>query len=287
MVEMAGQQQQTYLPDSPTSMPNGPEVGDASTRNPLVPSDGSINASSTRGPTALSKATLPSVEEDRAHPSDSIPQWGMRNDPDISYLDSIFFSNDLDLDDLNLSLLNATGEYPVQSTMGDTAGGARGHLDQPTSHGTTNGFPTVDPQSTIQLHWHTYCGHASSGNTTPDPSHDPDGVDEACHRTLSDKLQPRVQHGTLPSTSFLVRKFTGDMTPYGTLSHPEIPSLIRHALELMLTCIFQQFPSASTDCPCANLQAPPSQWPATPLHMFNWKSLHGLWASLLSRHQHV
>lgn len=205
-MQMTGQQQQTSPRDSPASTTNGPQAGDAWTRNMLAASDGSMNTSSQRGQTALTQWTLPSVGESSAHQSDSMPHWSMQNDPGISCLDSIFFGNDMDLDDLNLSFLNATGEYPAQSTMGDISGGARGHLDQPTSHGAAaNEFTTTDPQSTVQLHWHTYCGHASSGNTTPDPSHDPDSVDEACHKTLSDKLQPRVQHGTLPSTSFLVR----------------------------------------------------------------------------------
>ncbi|KAH7231990.1 hypothetical protein B0J15DRAFT_530314 [Fusarium solani] len=57
--------------------------------------------------------------------------------------------------------------------------------------------------NSVQKRWHTYSDAAPSGYDTPDLSKDRYQVEEACHRTLADRLRQRVQDGPVPSTAFL------------------------------------------------------------------------------------
>ncbi|UNI22990.1 hypothetical protein JDV02_008832 [Purpureocillium takamizusanense] len=59
------------------------------------------------------------------------------------------------------------------------------------------------PKTVIQRRWHTFSGGLSSGYITPDATDDRRSVDEICHRDLTERLQPRLQSGSLPSTTFL------------------------------------------------------------------------------------
>ncbi|KAJ6442529.1 early growth response protein [Purpureocillium lavendulum] len=59
------------------------------------------------------------------------------------------------------------------------------------------------PKSLIQRKWHTFSEGPSSGYITPDVNEDRRSVDEICHRDLTERLQPRLQTGSLPSTTFL------------------------------------------------------------------------------------
>lgn len=71
--------------------------------------------------------------------------------------------------------------------------------------------PEPRPRCTnsVQKRWHTYSDAAPSGYDTPDLSKDRYQVEEACHRTLADRLRQRDQDGPVPSTAFLVRRPIG------------------------------------------------------------------------------
>ncbi|KAK5994302.1 Transcription factor -like protein [Cladobotryum mycophilum] len=55
----------------------------------------------------------------------------------------------------------------------------------------------------IQRCWHTMSLPKSSGYISPQTTNEQRNVDESCHKDLADQLQPRLQIGTLPSTTFL------------------------------------------------------------------------------------
>ncbi|VUC24145.1 unnamed protein product [Clonostachys rosea] len=68
--------------------------------------------------------------------------------------------------------------------------------------------PTPDPEpislpkNFVQSRWHTFSDVGPSVSDTPGPSRGNFEIDDACHRSLADKLRPRVQYGPLPSTAF-------------------------------------------------------------------------------------
>ena len=64
--------------------------------------------------------------------------------------------------------------------------------------------PRFTCRNSVQKRWHTHADAIQSGYETPDLSKDGCEVDEACHRTLADRLRQRIQDGPVPSIAFLV-----------------------------------------------------------------------------------
>ncbi|PLB53808.1 hypothetical protein P170DRAFT_504723 [Aspergillus steynii IBT 23096] len=55
----------------------------------------------------------------------------------------------------------------------------------------------------IRRKWHTYCQPTPLGGMAPDPTPENGQIDEAYRQELAERLQPRVQTGILPSTTFI------------------------------------------------------------------------------------
>ncbi|KAF5610573.1 early growth response [Fusarium tjaetaba] len=74
-------------------------------------------------------------------------------------------------------------------------------VTEPTS--TSKPENCTNSKKSVQRRWHTNTDLVSSGEDTPDASSDVDQIDEACHRTLADKLRLPIQDGPVPSIAFL------------------------------------------------------------------------------------
>ncbi|GFF48271.1 hypothetical protein IFM51744_06785 [Aspergillus udagawae] len=114
---------------------------------------------------------------------------------------SWLMGENFDLDAVNSSLLQATtGELLPVDLMPDED-------PIPTDsfnvgpHATDAGLALTG--DTIREKWHTHCGQTTSGVITPDPTKDRNQIDESYRHELANRLQQRVQPGTLPSTTFL------------------------------------------------------------------------------------
>lgn len=152
---------------------------------------------------------VPSTGGSNIHQTDLMSYWGLEEGSQPYYLDSLLVGNEMDLDELNLSFLSATGEYPIQVPSRDETQSPQ-RYEAPVNSAAVPGHGLrVDLDTKIQRSWHTYCVSAPSGRVTPEPRQDHCRVDEECHRQLTRKLEPRIQHGILPSTSFLVRLHGG------------------------------------------------------------------------------
>ncbi|KAJ5538826.1 hypothetical protein N7494_008305 [Penicillium frequentans] len=109
--------------------------------------------------------------------------------------DTLLTGENFDLDAVNLSLLCATSDYPPPDAMPDLD---TSRLQPP---------PNLVADSTkrhtnlIQEKWHTF-SEICSGQMTPGQPEN-SIIDESYRNRLAERLQPRVQHGILPSTPFL------------------------------------------------------------------------------------
>ncbi|CAG7916347.1 unnamed protein product [Penicillium olsonii] len=121
------------------------------------------------------------------------PPWDYRLDGDW---ETILTGDNFDLDAVNTSLLHATSE-------------ALSALDIPDIPELGNPDSSVDEHakeqaSLLQRKWHTFFEVAAiSGHTTPEISQSGGHIDDSYRHSLHERLQPRVQHGILPSTRFL------------------------------------------------------------------------------------
>lgn len=120
--------------------------------------------------------------------------------------DTLLTGENFDLDAVNLSLLCATSDYPLPDTMPDLD---TSRLQPP---------PNLVADSTkrhtnlIQEKWHTF-SELCSGQMTPRQSEN-NIIDESYRKRLAERLQPRVQHGILPSTPFLVWLLTSHISSH-------------------------------------------------------------------------
>lgn len=104
---------------------------------------------------------------------------------------------DFDLEAVNLSLLQAS-DHTVQ-TVNDV-------MDQSFVNFATDHFEEnqLDPQPSIQRTWHTYTILEPPRDKTPPSSQRPVAINDAYRKRLAENLRQNVQHGIVPSTSFLV-----------------------------------------------------------------------------------
>lgn len=113
-----------------------------------------------------------------------------------------FAGDDFDLDAMNLSILQATSQSV--HAMGNTPGPST--MDQ---LGPLNPLSdlqyTEKPTSHVQRRWHTFSEKTPSGHATPTDTQERAGLNEEHRQRLAESLGQQVQHGILPSTSFLVR----------------------------------------------------------------------------------
>lgn len=128
---------------------------------------------------------------------------------------SYFAGNEFDIALLDPSLFTAPSEpQPLTLPQEPTVPAA----SNPKSPVPTPYMPFASAtKSWIQRKWHTFSEGASSGYITPDVTEDRHSVDEICHRDLTERLQPRLQSGSLPSTTFLVRDSSAEL-PVSSLS---------------------------------------------------------------------
>ena len=206
---VAAQDQMLNLntPGAISMFPQHSEVQDELNPDRNGPSESSINTGSGTGLTTGTTCSVLSTEDSGIPQCNLIPYWELEDGFQSYYLDSLLVSNGMDLDQLNLSFLGATGEYPLQAPSRDEVQASQHDMVQPEAaqQGQCAG---IESDSVLQRSWHTYCIAEPSGHITPEHRQDPGRVDEEYHRQLSSRLEPRVQQGTLPSTSFLVRPLT-------------------------------------------------------------------------------
>lgn len=132
--------------------------------------------------------------------------------------DTLLTGENFDLDAVNLSLLCATSDYPLPDAMPD--------LDMSRLQPPPNVVADCAKQHTNQIHkkWHTFA-ELSSGQMTPAQPEN-SLIDESYRKRLAERLQPRVQHGILPSTPFLVwllsLQFSSRINTYSGPVHPSI-----------------------------------------------------------------
>ncbi|CRG84369.1 Zinc finger protein 281 [Talaromyces islandicus] len=103
---------------------------------------------------------------------------------------------DFDLEAINLSLLQASDNtvQTVNDVMDQTfADFAVDHHEE----------SQPDPQPSIQRTWHTYTVLETSGDNTPPSSQKKLPINDAYRKRLAENLRQNVQHGIVPSTSFL------------------------------------------------------------------------------------
>ena len=157
-------------------------------------------------PTPIFPIPEPATHQNQAMPQESLflnvndqcgspqPPWDYRLDGDW---ETILTGDNFDLDAVNTSLLHATSE-------------ALSALDIPGIPELGNPDSSVDEHakeqaSLLQRKWHTFFEVAAiSGHTTPEISQFGGHIDDSYRHSLHERLQPRVQHGILPSTRFLV-----------------------------------------------------------------------------------
>lgn len=113
-----------------------------------------------------------------------------------------FAGEDFDLDAMNLSILQATSQslHAMENTS------RQGTMDQLEP---LNRLPeaqyTGKPSSHVQRRWHIFSEHMPSGHATPTDTQERLDLNDDHRQRLVESLGQRIQHGILPSTSFLVR----------------------------------------------------------------------------------
>lgn len=173
---------------------------DARTPNMLVDAESGILDS--QQPQEAGLHTVHVDEPDGAQESIGTDLWNTQMDIGSS---PFFAGEDFDLDDMNLSILQATSQSlngmentPRQSTMNQL---------EP-----LNPLPgaqyTENPRSHIQRKWHTFSDHTPSGHATPTDTQERLGLNDDHRQRLVESLGQRAQQGILPSTSFLVRFYS-------------------------------------------------------------------------------
>lgn len=172
---------------APVSPPNSATIDNAT---PIF----SLPEPTTHQAQTIPLGSLFSLEADNQRGSSQPTSWDYRLDSDW---ETLLTGDNFDLDAVNTSLLHATSDLLPALDIPDIPGleHARPKFDE-------------DPEeraSVLQQKWHTFSEVASlSGETTPEPSQYSDHIDDKYRHKLHERLQPRVQHGILPSTRFLV-----------------------------------------------------------------------------------
>lgn len=203
------QQQQLQLPNKNSNngamaVPNGYSVdGSRNSLDTIVASYSPITM-----PLAIVRENTPqSMIGHDARQCNLIPSWSPDGSLQWPPFDPFLATEEMDLEELSLSLLNATGEYPLQPVTIDAPISPAVSVGQCDTDLASDNTHTAPGQATVvQRSWHTFSGHAPSGYVTPNSRQEHDRLDDACHKNLEDRLQPRLQRGTLPSASFLVRR---------------------------------------------------------------------------------
>ncbi|KAJ5814578.1 fungal-specific transcription factor domain-containing protein [Penicillium riverlandense] len=123
--------------------------------------------------------------------------WDYRLDQEW---ETLLTGDDFDLDAVNLSLLHATSDFvpAIESIPEPSLLPPREQSVPDTGNDLVKGRANA-----IQRKWHTFSEPFSSGQMTPDVSQEGSFIDESYRKRLVERLQPRVQHGILPSTPFL------------------------------------------------------------------------------------
>lgn len=127
--------------------------------------------------------------------------WDYRLDQDW---ETLLTGDDFDLDAVNLSLLRATSDFVPAIESIPEPSILRPHEQSISSIGNNL---IKGRANAIQRKWHTFSETFSSGQMTPDVSHQGSFIDEFYRKRLAERLQPCIQHGILPSTPFLVCSF--------------------------------------------------------------------------------
>ncbi|KAK5702375.1 hypothetical protein LTR17_022372 [Elasticomyces elasticus] len=198
---MAAQQHQLMPPSSIVApFSNDQSMGDG-------PLDGIVDSSSSMNPspgtrlTDSTAYTVPSMGDSTSGLDNQLPYWTFGGDDfdNFSFVDTEGFG------DLNISFLNAIGEYPLQPTLVETTEAVPDASLPPPIPESQHPHERTGPEkeTAIQRSWYTYVGHVPSGYGTPEPLQAELQVDEDRRRDLTTRLQLPVQPGSLPSTSFL------------------------------------------------------------------------------------
>lgn len=148
------------------------------------------------------------------------PLWDSQLDQEW---ETLLTGDDFDLNAVNMSLLNATSHYMPTTEM------SAFDLDATPMQPLSVDLQAKQHSLTIQRKWHTFCEMSSSGEMTPDLSHEQSCMDENYRKRLADRLQQRVQTGILPSTPFLVCiYFHRSLYPSNQCAHQIRISVFKH-----------------------------------------------------------
>ncbi|KAJ5639052.1 uncharacterized protein N7484_006914 [Penicillium longicatenatum] len=150
--------------------------------------------------------------------------------------DALLTGEDFDLDAVNLSLLCATSDFPPPEASPD----AIPELDRSRLQPPPNLVADSAKQHTnlAQEKWHTF-SELCSGQMTPIPPEN-SLIDDSYRKRLAERLQPRVQHGILPSTPFLdlcIQAYFSKFHPLFPIVHvPTFRPGIQNSILLLSIC---------------------------------------------------
>ena len=178
---------------------------------PVPPSDSTLIGNQTPVPSAsLSSSNphhvqtpppLPSLEaRDVWRESPQPALWDYRLDEDWH----LFLAGEnFESEAVSMSLLNATsGFLPAVETPLDVLS------TRPRDSNLIVDRPVKQSVNSLQCKWHTFIEAASNpSQVAPDHPQECSRMDESHRMRLAERLQQRVQHGILPSSSFLVCLF--------------------------------------------------------------------------------
>ncbi|CAM1509218.1 Fc.00g029570.m01.CDS01 [Cosmosporella sp. VM-42] len=144
------------------------------------------------------------------------PLWTVEPDFDTQWF-PYFAPADFDLEMLDFSLPGGA-TMPIDAMMGLSPPPSANPADSCGLDGEPDLMPRAETH--VQRSWHTFFSEqAPSGYETPNGVSNRYHIDETYHKSLADRLQPRVQSGRLPSITFL----NLCIEAYFTNFHPMFP----------------------------------------------------------------
>lgn len=219
--------------------------------------------------------TMHAGEYDGAQENIGTDLWNTQLDIGSS---PFFAGEDFDLDAMNLSILQATSQsfHAMESTS------RQGTTDQlePLNF-LPEGQYRGKPSSHVQRRWHTFSEHTPSGDATPTDTQERLGLNDDHRQRLVESLGQRVQHGILPSTSFLVRFI------HRSGFNLNIYTNFLLCLEFMYSGLLLSFPACFPYDTCINFSASQTKLCTPSLNLFNRKSISLLSTGHFPQHKPI
>lgn len=175
--------------------------------------------------------------------------------------------DDLNLDALNSSLLQVTtGEGTNSSEPGPTQ---QMGIDSPPAVSQPRNEKVHHSGGFIRRKWHTYCEAVSSDRVGLDPALENGRINECYREELAERLKPRVQTGTLPSTTFIVCYASTFFLSYRS----------DNWVATVSARIFQTFSTYLSYRTRTDLLSLQAQCSSSPIYLLSWKPVSRLSSS--------